>query len=130
MTTEVARCQAWRYVPHRKHPIPGRPGTCRRCWRACNKIVPFDAKRCSDCYQGLLTNPSPEIRRALALEEGALDETLRILSQDPDYSVALTAQNLVTERRDHREAARITPRPLIRFDGTPGTQAPLPWANR
>jgi hypothetical protein len=121
-------CQSWRYHPHGRHKIPGPPGSCRKCWTSCNKIVPHGANRCSLCFELLVTNPSPEIRRAIALEPGASDATLRRLSDDPNYSVALSAANVLETRRRAAVQTRISTTHDNQFSGAPGAPAALPWA--
>ena len=124
------RCQSWRYHTHAKHPIPPAPGGCRHCWTSCNKIAPTHSSRCDECFELLITNPNPEVRRSIALEPGAGDDSLARLAEDRDYSVALTASNLVDQRRRAKEAVGLSSRNFPQFNGAPGAPKALPWAVR
>ena len=120
------KCQSWRYHPHSKHPTPPAPGECRRCWTTCNKIAPAHSNRCDQCFELLITNPNPEVRRAIALEPNATDSALARLSEDYDYSVALSAMNVLEQRRRAAVAVGVTGGPTS-FRGQTAP-AGLPWA--
>lgn len=123
------RCQSWRYHPHAKHPVPPAPGGCRRCWSSCNKIAPVDSNRCGECFELLITNPNPEIRRAIALEPQATGFTLSRLADDHDYSVALSAMNVIELRKKQNEAIALRSE-TNPFSNAFGASSGLPWATK
>jgi hypothetical protein len=130
----MATCQSWRPQAHTKHPVPLAPGSCRGCWTVCVNLVPAGTKRCAECLELLITSSNPEIRRAVALEPGASEATLVRLSEDNDYSVALTADNILDTRGRSVNKPLIPYNPLARsntpFGAAPSTGAVLPWATK
>ena len=92
--------------------------------------MPNTVKRCDECTALLVESPNAEVRRALTLEPDALDSTLITLSEDENFSVALSADNAL-------DARGRTGRSLIHnqrnvqtgfFNYGPDKTTPLPWA--
>jgi hypothetical protein len=96
----------------------------------CPNLVPAGVQRCEECLALLIVCTNPEVRRALAYEPDVREATLLLLSQDDDYSVALTAENILDVRG--RSINPLVPfNPLAAVDNpfgtTSRTDAPLPW---
>lgn len=92
------RCTGWRsagYSPHsgQGHVPFGTDGghACRKCWTPC-KNKADGGSYCSDCLTRLSTDPRPIVRRSLAQDNQAPDETIAFLTTDGDETVAIVAR--------------------------------------
>lgn len=100
------RCHSWRVSDH-PHQVLCQPGTCFRCWRPCwNRLgsrcpnpggpewldATLGRPRCRECAYLLAHHPLAWVRLALVSEGNPPASAVSILSEDGDFTVALTAQ--------------------------------------
>ncbi len=101
------RCRSWRLSPNHHSPLC-EPGTCFRCWRPCRNVLGDpgspnpggveweDAtdgqERCRECAYLLAHHPLAWVRMALISEPRPVPQVISVLSEDGDFTVALTAQ--------------------------------------